>query len=49
MKRRDFIKTSVGAGFAVSATTFAGRSDAVARGAVQQGQTMFDRIWEART
>jgi len=47
MKRRDFIKTSVGAGFAVSATPFTGSSEVVAARKVQQGQTMFDRIWDA--
>jgi 3-isopropylmalate/(R)-2-methylmalate dehydratase large subunit len=48
MKRRDFIKTSVGAGFAVSATPFAARYDQARTGkVVQQGQTMFDRVWDA--
>ena len=47
MKRRDFIKTSVGAGFAVSTAPFAARYDKVAPGSVQQGQTMFDKIWDA--
>ena len=47
MKRRDFIKTSVGAGFAVSANPFAARYDQSASRELQQAATMFDKIWDA--
>ena len=48
MKRRNFIKTSVGAGFAVSTNPFAARSDQLAPlSQAQVPATMFDKIWDA--
>ena len=46
MKRRDFIKTSVGAGFAVS-TPFAASYDRLATRHSQQASTLYDKIWNA--
>ena len=47
MKRRDFIKTSVGAGFAVSTTPFTARYDQLAPRELQQAATLFDKIWDS--
>ena len=46
MRRRDFFKTSLGAGFAASAMPFAGRRNGAEAGRARQAQTMFDRIWD---
>lgn len=48
MKRRNFIRTSVGAGIAVSTNPFTARSDQLAPlGQAQVPGTMFDKIWDA--
>ena len=48
MKRRNFIRTSVGAGIAVSTNPFAARSDQLAPlSRAQVPGTMFDKIWDA--
>ncbi len=48
MKRRNFIKTSVGAGFAVSTNPFADRDgQSASRERQQVATTLFDRIWDA--
>ena len=47
MKRRNFIKTSLGAGFAASTNPFAARHDQSAQQNRQLVATMFDKIWDA--
>ncbi len=46
MKRRDFIKTSVGAGFAVS-TPFAASYDLFEPRKSQEARTLYDKIWDS--
>jgi 3-isopropylmalate/(R)-2-methylmalate dehydratase large subunit len=46
MKRRDFLKASVGAGVAVS-TPFAGSSGVFVPLSPQEGRTLYDKIWDS--